>query len=845
MGNFGFSNANSPNYSSEYTEKNKKARLRLSLVCRHCRRRKIKCDRKQPTCNNCAKLHIDCVYDQKDQLERKKWGSKPSTLHEQLNELENKFDELRNTLKSGELEKWNFDTSLKKQPITVNFYEGLLPNCPNSVFKSDSKPFSDMGMIRRNARLNPFLKFVTRSFQPLNYAVKKILQSVGDIIEPHSDELESVAKILYLTPKVREILKKHTMNPAELNIETSQAIKRCLLDKGRPSLQSALSEPFDLEFYVSKTTREELIQLVLSILPRKNNIEQLVTYFMTKMYPLVPYIDKTQLLDTIAETLEYSQTGQVIGLKIGDHQDLSRKIGRIAIFLVLLRISYTAMTLVNIPFEGEISNQFLVLAQKCLAYLIALSHKTNEDIISCLIVMRWSLLYFPLDGDMMTGSVTDMLASLIMNHAFKIGLYRDCIDSEADRNSGPQRRHLFHYRKKLWLGTLILSRSDMYLRGNFPTGNAEYASMIRDLESPETYEDETEYQIHSILHKQWEIYSKASVLDKLSTHLRENFDVDEIHSKMRHLEYELQFKVPLSKTSGLEQSASSNIVMQSMNNALHFKINVIIRIYLLAIRASIVSDLEMQINKKPGQYDHLRSRYKEVTAECFEAALHLGNMLQQYMESGRDDEIRKVLSDHRYILDQLVQIGIFRVSYYLIGVILTVLRVKEGLYDFRWNNEDKQTLGTEIDYKVSVIDSITGSIFQYVQRLVHLGSHTLSDTYFTSFKQFLFLEYAMQVIQNEITPNKPSKLKEALGETHIPAPIDYSPEDWIKFSNYVNNALGQDLSIPAFPSAEELLATSIVPDGKQDDFLDPMNLFNDDVNIQSMLYGDYTWADFT
>ncbi|CEP63999.1 uncharacterized protein LALA0_S09e07338g [Lachancea lanzarotensis] len=835
----------SPISSSEYAEKNKTARLRLSLVCRHCRRRKIKCDRKQPTCGNCAKLHIDCIYDHKDQLERKKMVSKPSTLHEQLNELENKFDELRSTLKAGELENWNDDRNLRKHPVKVNFYEGLLPNCPDTVFKSDYKPFSDMGMIQRNARLNPFLKFVTRSFQPLNYAVKKILQSVGDIIEPHSDELESVAKILFLTPEVREILKKHTMNPADLNAETSEAIKRCLLEKGKATLETALSEPFDLEFYVSKTTRDELVQLVVAVLPSKSNIEQLVAYFMAEVYPLVPYINKTQLLESVAETIRYSNTGKVIGLNIGDHQDFSRKIGRIAIFLVLLRISYTAMTLVKIPFQGEISNQFLVLAQKCLAYLIALSHKTNEDILSCLIVMRWSLLYFPMDGDIMTGSITDMLATLIMNHSFKIGLYRDCIDSDADRNRDLPRRMLFHYRTKLWLGALILSRSDMYLRGNFPAVGTEYANMIRALENPENYEDDTEFQIHKILHKQLEVYSKASVLDKLSTQLREGVDVDEIYSKMRHLEYELQFRVPLPKAQNGGQHISVNTVLQSMNNALHFKINLIIRIYFLAIRASIVSDLEMQIVKKLGQYDHLRLRYREVTAECFEAALHLGRMLQDYMESAGDEEKKIVFRDHRYILDQLVQIGIFRVSYYLIGVILTVLRVKEGLYDFRWNNENKQILGAEVDYKVSVIDSIAASIFQYVQKLVHLGSHTLSDTYFTSFKQFLFLEYSMQVIQNEVNPNKPSRLKEALGETHVPAPIDYSPEDWIKFSDYVNKALGRDLSIPRFPSAEELLATSTVPDGSSEEFLNPMDLLGDDINIQNLLYGDYTWADFT
>ncbi|SCU80203.1 LAME_0B02014g1_1 [Lachancea meyersii CBS 8951] len=841
--------SNSPSFSnssSDHTEKVKKTRVRQSLVCHHCKRRKIKCDKKRPTCGNCAKLHIECIYDLENQSKHKNGISKPSTLHEKLNELESKFEDLQRTLKVGDLEDWNQASSPSKVPTKVNFYEGLQPCCLTSIFKSDYKPFSDMGMIQRNPRLNPFLKFVTRSFKPLNYAVKKLMLSVGDIITPHSDELESVAKVLFLTPEVRKILKKHTMNPEDLNAETSEAIKRCLLEKGTQTSQNALTEPIDLEFYVSKTTRQELIDLIVSILPNKTNLDQLLTYFMTKMYPLVPYIHKTQILEMVADSLQYSHSGQVIGLKIGDDQDFARKIGRFAIFLVLLRISYTAMMLVNKPYDGEVTNQFISVAQKCLAHLIALSHNTNEDILSCLILIRWSLLYFPTDGDVMTGSITDMLMSLIMNHAFKIGLYRDCIHSELDRSNDPEGRYFFHYRTKLWMGTLILLRSDMYLRGNFPTLSAEYANMTLKQEVRENYEDETEYQVHRILHKQLEVYSKASVLDKLSSQLREGTDVDEIYSKIRHLEYELQYVVPLSNTRYLAPETSIHTVLQSMNNALHFKVNVIIRIYFLAIRASIVCDLEAQIIKRLGRSEHLPLRYREVTMECFEAALHLGGMLQDYMSSASDEQNKLVFRDHRYFMDQLVQIGTFRVSYYLIGVILTILRVKEGLSDFKWQNENKQSLGAEINYKTSVIDSVAISIFQYVQKLVHLGSHTLSDTYFTSFKQ-LFLEYAMQVIQNEINPNTTSHLKEVLGDTYIPAAIDYSPEDWVKFSNYVHKALGQGPSVPSYPSADELLAATAFPIGQDDltdELMNPMSLFGDDVNIQNMLDGDYTWADF-
>ncbi|SCU84734.1 LANO_0C02234g1_1 [Lachancea nothofagi CBS 11611] len=829
--------------SSDRGDKNKKSRTRLSLVCRHCRRRKIKCDKKQPTCGNCAKIHAICIYDYQDQLQRKLSSQQPSTLHHQLDDLENKFEELRESLKARQLEEWSQGSNTRKNLIRVNFFDGLQPSCLESIFKCDYKPFSDMGMITKHIRLNPFLLFVTRSFKPLNYAVKKILQSVGDAIDPNSDELESVAQVLFLTPEVREILKKHTMNPEGLTVETSDAIRRCILQNGTQDNQKALFEPIDLQFYASKTTRAELIDHVVSILPSKGKIDKLVSYFMTVMYPLVPYINKNEFAQTISKTIQYSATGEVIGVNIGDHQDFARKIGCLAVLLVLLRISYTAMILDKKPFDEEITNRFIVIAQKCLAHLITLSHKTNEDILSCLILMRWSLLYFPTEGDVRADSITDMLMTLITNHAFKIGVYRDCIQATSCNKTEKRRRYFLHYRAKLWMGTLIFLRSDMCLRGNFPAVCVDYAHMTPKEDFPENYEDKAEFQIHRILHKQLEIFTKMSVLDKLSLQLHEGIDIDEIYCKIRRLEYELQVSCPLSEVHVLARDSTEQNVIQSMQNTLYFKVNVVSKIYFLAIRASILCNLEAQIIDSMGSSEHLLLRFKEVTTECFEAAVDLTEILQDYMSSAGTNQTSSVLADHRYTLNQLVQIGIFRVSYYFIGVILNILRAKEGLESFQWHNDRKRSLAAEIGYKVSIINSISKSIFQYVQKLVYLGSHTLSDTYFTSFKQFLFLEYAMQVIQNEVNPNTPSRLKEMLGETNIPACIDYSPDDWEKLSDYITKALGQQEHVPFFPPAEDLLATA-VPAPLEQTF-NPMLLLDDDINIQNMLDGDYTWADFS
>lgn len=833
--------------SLELAVRSKKSRLRLSFVCRNCRKRKIKCDKAQPKCGRCAKLGLECNYDLSEQISLKKTPGRPVTIHEQLEELEHKFEDMRHSLNLSGMRAWNEDLDNRSKPIKINFFVGLQPNCFESIFKRDCKPFSDMGMIQKHKRLNPFLKFVTRSFKPLNYAVKKILQSVGDSLDPHSDELESVAEILFLTPQVREVLKQHSMNPEGITQETANAIRRCLLEKGSRGDEKSLFEPVDLEFSSSKISQAELIDQIVAVLPPRDQIEHLLAYFMKVVYPLVPYVNKSCFFRRVTETIKYSENGKVIGLDIGDYQDAIRKIGCMAIFLVVLRISHTALTLVkNLPYNGEHLDRFISVSQKCLAHLITLSHKTNEDILSCLILMRWSLIYSPTEGEVVAGSVTDMLLSLIVNHAIRIGLYRDRIQANGPKKNDKMERYFIHYRAKLWMGCLILLRSDLFLKGNFPVVSPEYAAMAPKEENPENYEDEAEAQIHRILHKQLDIYSKMSILDKLTLQVEESTDIEEIYSKIRRLEYDLQSYCPLSDVENLNNTTLENTIIQSMNNALYFKVNVMVKIYFLAIRASIVAILERQITEALTDTEHLSLRYREVTAECFESAVDLCEILCAYMSVADDDQNSPVMPDHRYILNQIVQIGIFRVSYYFIGVILTLLQVKNGLENFMWQNENKQSLVTEIEYKITLIESTSKAIFQSVQKLIHLGSHTLSDRYFTSFKQFLFLEYAMQVIQNEINPNTPSRLREVLGDIGLPVAMDYSPSDWEKFASYVKKAIGQDEPTPPFTSSDDIPSapSTHAKSAPNDPALDSMLLFDDQVNIQNMLDGDYTWTDF-
>lgn len=837
-------------YSGEAKEKaargGKKTRMRLSFVCQSCRRRKIKCDKAQPKCGRCTKLHLDCVYDYKDQIHQKRLRDRSYVVQDHLLELENRFDGLWQRFNGPQQHECNTNVlETKNQSIYVNFFDGLRPNNIESAFKHDHKPFSDMSMIQRHSRLNPFLKYVTRSFKPMNQAVKRIIHSMGERIEPSSDETDSIAHILFLTPEIREILRRHRVNPSRISPDAIEAIRRCFLEKSTNREGRLFAEPIELHICASGEASNELAEQIMSSLPNEDQIRSLFQYFLRVVYPMVPYINKPDLEKTIAETLSFSPTGEVIALHLGEGDECSHKIGCMAILLVILRISYTALTVVDRPFGDEITSRVIHVAQKCISYLISTSHKTNEDIMSCLVLLRWSLLFSPREGEILAGSTTDSLMSAITNHAVKLGLYRDCIQINSENLNNDKTKQQIQYRAKLWMGTLILLRSDMCLRGNFPMLCDEYLNMVVKEKTLSSFESSVELEIHKILRMQLDLYSELSVFDKLSLTVHDAIDIDDIYPQLRKVEYKQQLRCPLPDKCVDVNDSSEEAIIQSMINAMRLKVNIMIRIYFLAIRAAIVVNLEKQIKEKGANLEYLLSRYKELYVECFEVTLDLTEILRTYMSSLEDNQKNYVLADHRYVLNKIVQIGIFRVSYYFVGIILTLIHVKRSLSRIMWEHKNQLTLVTEVDYKISIIDSISKKVFSHIRRFVELGSLTLADRYFASFKQFLFLDHSMQVIHNELNTDTPSELADILNLENLPVQIDYSPVDWEHLMSFISKSLDQDDIEPQLASADDILAETItqpIHPTESEPFNSVLHL-DDEINIQSMLNGDYTWTD--
>ncbi|SCU96422.1 LAMI_0F06502g1_1 [Lachancea mirantina] len=842
-------NATSQKVRNQEDAKPPRTRMRLSFVCQNCRRRKIKCDKSQPQCGRCAKLHLKCVYDYQDSGVS---GSDKSsgTLSTQLSELEIKLRQIKEALQAEQaydVDERSPSTPDRPIPIRINFYKGLAHAPYDDSFKQDHKPFSDMALIERHARLNPFLKYVTRSFQPMKFAVQKIVHSLGGQMDVGSDDIESMAHILFLTPEIRTKIKHQKMSTKHIPEETSTAIKKCLMDRNAARDARLTYEPMEVDFFFTSYGLEAITESILKNIPKRTQMLKLMEYFKQVVYPIVPYVDCGVLEKTISDAILFAGTGQAVRLNLGSPQNVFHSLGCLAILLVVLRISYTSMMLVEKKFEVEITNDAISVAQRCLAFLVAKCQESNEELLSCLILIRWALVFSPKEGEIVAHSMTDTVLSLVVKHALKIGLYRDCIGVSVDSNLSREARHRLQFRRKLWIGTLVLLRSDFCIRGSFPLLSGDYLHMVAKEDPAECYESEAEARIHKILHLQHDLFLANSRLDVLALSVKEDINLERIYESLAVVDSRLRYhKAQVMAVSPSLKGTFQERVLRSMENALNLKSNLIFKIFGLAVRASIVYDLERQSRDCCGSSDMLVMKYKEAAMDCFETVVDLGEHLRDYMGSSYSEGEMFILEDHRYILNKLVQIGIFRVSYYLLGMMLTFLNVRSLLERGATLSQEKSSAVADMESKIPLLTKIVKSIFAYLQKLIDLGSQKYADRYFTSFKQFLFLDYAMRMMHNELLPHSRSKLDQILYADDIPLAVDYNLSDWTILTNYIDQALdvqvlkdsppadeqppSEGVDISAFPAESALLGTPL--------------LFDEENAIQSMLNGDYNWSDY-
>lgn len=59
-------------HSSTFSQQPKPKRQRVSIACDLCRKKKIKCDGKTPSCSSCAANRLPCVYAQPERKQKQR-----------------------------------------------------------------------------------------------------------------------------------------------------------------------------------------------------------------------------------------------------------------------------------------------------------------------------------------------------------------------------------------------------------------------------------------------------------------------------------------------------------------------------------------------------------------------------------------------------------------------------------------------------------------------------------------------------------------------------------------------------------------------------------------------------
>lgn len=279
-----------------------KRRLRLSISCERCRRRKIKCDRGQP-CGNCIKRHVitECVY--KKPLKRKiKQGQRyKQELFKELCRLRSENESLKHkimdnnrdyTLKSSECASANFDMLLVKDRL---------------IFHSVST--SRLSILRGDSGLaSMFNEFSKATRKPKLYSI-----------------LTDTDGLSIGCPSGKESSSTFNANGERLNHQLASSITAYKL-KHRGNLLTP-----------SNTGRNDLIHLIQDKLPSPFIIDALVQHFFNRVYYLMPFIDET----AFQSELKFS----IYPMDHGKHSVLNPKARTVFIVLLLLvmRFSYIAI----------------------------------------------------------------------------------------------------------------------------------------------------------------------------------------------------------------------------------------------------------------------------------------------------------------------------------------------------------------------------------------------------------------------------------------------------------------------------------------------------------------------
>lgn len=409
-------------------------RDKISYACGRCRKRKIKCDRKLPSCSSCSELGEtgSCKYESdKWQTDLMVYEPGNAQLRKEVGVLRTKIRLLENTVSTQRV---NLDAMERNTRDELNLYD----ETDEAKLKVNMSNFHSI--LLKNLRLT--------YYGPTNYL--SLLMN-----DPYGTRLFA---------KYAELQEKKL-----IEIESHSSLDYSVLKQNRiePDTEDCSRIP-------------EPLQMQIPLIPRDKTLIYLVERFFQICYPLAPFLDKDNFMKSISPLWEnggYSQNNIIL-----------LKCGTLASLLIVLRFSSLSLSSERYLVEPEVAiPSTYVEYSKVLLLSSKGSGRINLSIIQAILLLRTYKTICPEDDNESTD--TRILLGIATDMAIIQGL---SLNTRMNRFISKDELYI---RKKLWLQLFYDDASNSFNFGiqtsicEFET--EEFAKLLEEVGTP--VENEKKY----------------------------------------------------------------------------------------------------------------------------------------------------------------------------------------------------------------------------------------------------------------------------------------------------------------------------------------------------------------
>lgn len=769
----------------------RKKRLRASVVCSNCKKRKIKCDRGKPACGNCVKSNVSnfCFYeaphwinDVETSKERLVWSEQNASTRNLSSDFcknSDMCDLSSQSCSTGtlSLEDLNLQNHILKQEIldlrqelgrykfkdlsysmhheehsdinnvpTVQFHASYNSIITRKYCLEDCKPFSDTALMIKDIYTRLFFVTSIFSFRPAKDVLTKMSDDSGEF------KGQLFMKYLFWDPEFVKIITSEKIKKGSPIFRMIESLK-----EEREECQTFRSIYIHQLFSLSMMTLESddekrlfihLKHKIETILPSKTVIQSYLSYFLENIYPVVPFIDCQEFTGKI-DNLLISRNDNACELNMTDWHELPI----LGTLLVLLRMSYVSQDLdlelspmnKQILFKHPIKLLFIIKAHECMNHFNAIK-RMNEDVLICLMYMKFHFIYAPEESDLLGSNLTDLLLATVTNASMNIGLYKDPIYY----NQFLSNNTMINKRRKLWYGMLSIDRVQSSLKGSFPLIDRKFMiyNEFNWEREKNTKGDQTDYNIDDVIFANMkdtvQIYKLLSNLDILSYNISKPMKITEIEENIDQLMEFLSATYPLETMNKVTAEMKLVDPFQAksllLKNFLTLKLHFIVKLFILAIYHSLAINFEYDLANLDSK------NFKKYIHKIVGLGSHLGNIWKRAINGEYNIYVG---SKMKYFLNRYLQITTTRLSHVLISAILRFYHTVKILEKRKENNFMGCEVDAQIDGRLSHLQFFLTECFNIFEVIIALNKKNLTEKYYSSFKTNLFFEHTFRVLRKQ------------------------------------------------------------------------------------------------